>query len=62
MLLFPFLPVVLRFWDADEEFPASMQILTDRNILDFMRYETLMFVRLPCAAAGEGGDGLDSGK
>lgn len=43
LLLFPFLPVVLRFWDADEEFPASMQILTDRNILDFMRYETLMF-------------------
>lgn len=41
--LFPFLPILLRFWDADEEFPASLQILVDRNTLDFMHYETLMF-------------------
>ena len=41
--LFPFLPVVLRFWESDEEFPASLQILVDRNILDYMHYETLMF-------------------
>lgn len=41
--MFPFLPISLRFWDADEEFPASMQLLVDRNILDYMHYETLMF-------------------
>lgn len=41
--LFPFLPMILRFWDADEEFPASLQILTDKQILDYMHYETLMF-------------------
>lgn len=41
--LFPFLPVILRFWDFDEEFPASMQILVDKNILKYMHYETLMF-------------------
>lgn len=41
--LFPFLPVILRFWDLDEEFPASMQILVDKNILKYMHYETLMF-------------------
>lgn len=41
--LFPFLPVILRFWDADEEFPPSLQILVDRNTLDYMHYETLMF-------------------
>ena len=41
--LFPFLPVVLRFWESAEEFPASLQILVDRNILDYMHYETLMF-------------------
>ena len=41
--LFPFLPVALRFWDADEEFPASLQLLVDGNILDYMHYETLMF-------------------
>ncbi len=41
--LFSFLPVVFQFWDSDEEFPASMQILTDRNILQFMRYETVWY-------------------
>lgn len=41
--LFPFLPLILRFWDADEDFPASLQILVDQNILGYMHYETLMF-------------------
>lgn len=41
--LFPFLPLSLRFWESDEDFPASLQILVDRNILDYMHYETLMF-------------------
>lgn len=41
--LFPFLPLVLRFWEADEDFPASLQIFVDRNILAYMHYETLMF-------------------
>ena len=41
--LFPFLPVILRFWDADEEFPPSLQILVDQNTLEYMHYETLMF-------------------
>ena len=36
-------PLILRFWEADEEFPASLQALVDRNTLDFLRYETLMF-------------------
>lgn len=41
--LFPFLPLLLCFWDSDEDFPASLQILVDKNILDYMHYETLMF-------------------
>ena len=41
--LFPFLPIIIRFWEADDEFPASIQILTDRNTLDYMHYETLIF-------------------
>lgn len=41
--MFPFLPVAVHFWDADEDFPASLQILVDANILDFMHYETVMF-------------------
>lgn len=41
--VFSFLPMTLRFWDADDEFPASLQILVDKNILDYMHYETMMF-------------------
>ena len=41
--LFPSLAVALRFWSSDDEFPASLQLLADANILDFMHYETLMF-------------------
>ena len=41
--LFPFLPLTLRFWESDEEFPASLQILVDQNICDYMHYETVMF-------------------
>ena len=41
--LFPFLPLTLRFWESDEEVPASLQILVDQNICDYMHYETVMF-------------------
>ena len=41
--LFPFLPIVIRFWEADDEFPENFQILADKNILDYMHYEPLMF-------------------
>ena len=43
LALFPFLPVLLRFWDADEDFPASLQVLLDKNTLNFIHYETLMY-------------------
>ena len=43
LALFPFLPVVLRFWRSDEEFPASLQFLLPENMLSFMHYETMMF-------------------
>ncbi len=33
-----------RFWDADEEFPASIQYLFDGNALQFMHYETLWYL------------------
>ena len=42
LALFPFLPLILRFWEADEDFPASMQVLVDRNTPDYLHYETLM--------------------
>ena len=41
--LFPFLPVQLRFWHGDDEFPPSLQLLWDENTLQFMRYETTYY-------------------
>ena len=42
--VFPFLPMILRFWKSDEEFPASMVVLWDANVLDFIHFETTWFV------------------
>ena len=42
--LFPFLPIRLSFWLADEEFPASLQLLWDMNTLDFVHYETTYYI------------------
>ncbi len=42
--LFPFFPVRVQFWNADEEFPASLQILWDGNTLDFLHYETTYYI------------------
>lgn len=36
--------VWFRFWDGDEEFPASIQYLFDGSALRFMHYETLWYL------------------
>lgn len=41
--LFDFLPVIVQFWESDEEFEASFQILWDKNTLDYMHYETTYY-------------------
>ena len=41
---FPFLPVILQFWEADEEFPANLKFMFDENILDYMHFETIFFM------------------
>lgn len=41
--VFQALKLRLSFWDADDEFPASLSILWDENVLDFMRYETTFY-------------------
>lgn len=41
---FPFLPIRIQFWEADDEFPASLQILWDLNTLDYLHYETTYYV------------------
>lgn len=38
-----FMSVVLQFWEADEEFPATLSVLVDSSILDFMHFETVWY-------------------
>lgn len=42
--LFPGLRVLLKFYHSDEDFPPSLLLLWDRNILRFIRYETVYYV------------------
>jgi hypothetical protein len=42
--VFPFLPVRLQFWNSDEDFEAELQFLWDRNVLQYLHYETLWYV------------------
>ena len=41
--MFTFFPVLVQFWNSDEEFPASLQIFVDKNALQFMHFETLWY-------------------
>jgi hypothetical protein len=41
--LFDFLPIVLQYWDADDEFPGQLMIKWDRNILQYMHFETTFY-------------------
>ena len=41
--VFPFLPMRFQYWEADDEFPASVKYLWDANALLFMHYETLWY-------------------
>ncbi len=42
--LFPFFPIWFQMWDADDEFPVSLQFQWDSNSLDFLHYETMWYV------------------
>ena len=41
---FEFLPMMLQFWNSDDEFPANLKIMWDENILDYVHYETTYFM------------------
>lgn len=43
LMLFPDLPVILRFWHSDEDFPPSLQFFWDANTGHFLRYETMHY-------------------
>lgn len=37
---FPQIQLQLIFWDADEDFPAQVQVLMDQQVTDFIHFET----------------------
>lgn len=42
--IFPDLPMLLKFYHSDEDFPATLTLLWDRNTLRFVRYETVYYI------------------
>lgn len=43
--VFSGLCAVVRFWYADEDFPAQLQILWDEKTLQYIRFETVWYLR-----------------
>ena len=41
---FPFLPIIIQYWEEDDEFPASLKFMFDENILQYMHYETVFYL------------------
>lgn len=39
-----FFPVLLQFWDGDEEFPPKLMLLWDRNTDKFLHFETTFYL------------------
>lgn len=37
---FPFMELQMIFWDADEDFPAQVQVLFDKKVTDYVHFET----------------------
>lgn len=41
--LFDGLPIGVKFWHSDEEFPACIRWFLDENALQYLRYETMYY-------------------
>lgn len=41
---FSFLPIIIQYWEADDEFPANLKFMFDENIMEYMHYETIFFM------------------
>ncbi|MBE6917905.1 MAG: DUF3786 domain-containing protein [Ruminococcaceae bacterium] len=41
----PFFPVLLQFWEGDEEFPPRLLLLWDRNADQFLHFETTFYLQ-----------------
>ncbi len=42
---FPFFPVVLQFWEGDEEFPPQLKILWDDQTMLYLNFETTYYLQ-----------------
>lgn len=42
--IFPDLPMCLKFYFGDDEFPPQLTLLWDKHILQFVRYETVYYI------------------
>lgn len=40
-----FFPILLQFWEGDDEFPPKLQIMWDKNTSDFLHFETTFFLQ-----------------
>lgn len=41
----PFFPVLLQFWEGDDEFPPKLLLLWDRNTDRFLHFETTFYLQ-----------------
>lgn len=41
----PFFPILLQFWEGDEEFPPKLLILWDRNADQYLHFETTFYLQ-----------------
>ena len=41
----PFFPVLLQFWEGDDEFPPKLMLLWDRNAMHFLHFETTFYLQ-----------------
>ena len=41
----PFFPVLLHFWEGDDEFPPKLMLLWDRNTDKFLHFETTFYLQ-----------------
>ena len=41
----PFFPVLLQFWEGDDEFPPKLMLLWDRNTDKIMHFETTFYLQ-----------------
>ena len=41
----PFFPVLLQFWEGDDEFPPKLMLLWDKNSMRFLHFETTFYLQ-----------------